>query len=81
MLQTSNIVWQSVSLTDELKINLEYDVHRGLLNVFVKNIGDKNELPCQINVLSKRFEECELTSSDKHLHPSEIQHGLCIEFF
>lgn len=70
MLQTSNIVWQSVSLTDEVKINLEYDIHRGLLNIFVKNIGDNNKSPCHINVLSN--------SKSTLLTSSEIQQGLCI---
>lgn len=70
MLQTSNIVWQSVSLTDEVKINLEYDIHRGLLNIFVKNIGDNNKSLCHINVLSN--------SKSTLLTPSEIQQGLCI---
>jgi len=74
MLQTSNIVWQSVSLTDEVKINLEYDIHRGLLNIFVKNIGNNNKLPCHINVLSNRSEECEFISN--FLTPSEIQQDL-----
>lgn len=56
MLQTSNIIWKNVSLTDEIKINLEYDIHRGLLNIFVKNIGgddnNNNKLPSHINVIS-----------------------------
>ena len=78
MLQTSNIVWQSVSLTDELKINLEYDIHRGLLNIFVKNTSDNKELPCHINVLSNQSEECEIISNVKNnlLTPSEINQGL-----
>jgi hypothetical protein len=78
MLQTSNIVWQSVCLTDELKINLEYDIHRGLLNIFVKNTSDNKELPCHINVLS---DECELISNSKNNlpTPTEIQSGLCLE--
>lgn len=54
--QPSNIVWQSVSLTDDVKINLQYDIHRGCLNIFVKNIGDTKKLPCQINVLSDQNE-------------------------
>ena len=48
MFQTSNFVCQSINLTDELKIGLEYDTQSGLLNIFVKNI----ELPSRINVLS-----------------------------
>jgi hypothetical protein len=51
ILQTSNIIWQSITLTDELKINLEYDVHRSALNIFVKNTGDNKDLSCQLNVL------------------------------
>lgn len=35
-----------------MKINLQYDIHQGLLNIFVKNIGDNHPLPCHINVLS-----------------------------
>ncbi|CAF3348251.1 unnamed protein product [Rotaria sp. Silwood1] len=67
MLQTSNIVWQSVSLTDELKINLEYDIHRGLLNIFVKNTGNNDKLPCHINILSKCSEDdCKLTSNSNN---------------
>jgi hypothetical protein len=76
MLQTSNIVWQSVSLTDDVKINLEYDIHRGLLNIFVNNTGDNNKLPCHINVLSNRSEENELISNSIFDSP-EIQQGLC----
>jgi len=76
MLQTSNIIWQSVNLTDEVKINLEYDIHRGLLNIFVKNIGDNNKLPCHINVLSNRSEES--NAKIELLTPSEIQPGLFI---
>jgi hypothetical protein len=67
LLQTSNIIWQSVNLTDDVKINLEYDIHRGLLNIFIKNIGDNNKLPCHINILSNLLTP-----------PSEIQQGLCI---
>ena len=59
MLQTSNIVFQTVNLTDELKIGLEYDLHGGALNIFVKNTGDQMDLACQINVLSNRPEQCE----------------------
>jgi hypothetical protein len=72
MLQTSNIICQTVNLTDEVKINLEYDIHRGLLNIFVKN----NKLPCHINVLSNRSEES--NSKIEHLTTSEIQSGLFI---
>jgi len=80
ILQTSNIIWQSISLTDEVKINLEYDIHYGLLNIFINNIGDNNKLPCHINVLSNRSEECEVISNSKPnlLNSSEIQQGLYI---
>lgn len=50
MLQTSNVIWQSVRLTDELKLNLEYDVQRSVLNIFVKNASDDKNLFCQLNV-------------------------------
>ncbi|UJR15626.1 hypothetical protein I4U23_002562 [Adineta vaga] len=52
MLQTSQIIWQSVNLTDELKINLEYDIDRNSLNIFVKNTNDNKDLSCSLNVLS-----------------------------
>ena len=52
----SNMVYQSVRLTDDVKINLQYDIHRGWLNIFVKNLGDKKILPCHINVLSDQNE-------------------------
>ncbi len=83
MLQTSNIVWQSVCLTDELKINLEYDIHRGLLNIIVKNTGDTKEFPRYINVLSNQPEVCEITSNVKTnlLFPSEVKQGLWRELF
>jgi hypothetical protein len=76
ILQTSNIVWQSVNLTDDVKINLEYDIHQGLLNIFVKNIGNNTTLPCHINVLSNQSEENELKSNSIFNSP-EIQQGLC----
>ncbi len=53
MFQTSNIVYQSINLTDELKIGLEYDRYCGLLNIFVKNTG---ESPSHINILSNNEE-------------------------
>lgn len=52
LLQTSNIVWQTVHLTEQVNINLEYDVEHGLLNIFVKGLGETNDVPCLINVLS-----------------------------
>ena len=76
MLQTSSIVFQTVRLTDELKIALEYDIEDGLLNVFVRNTGDRRKLPCQINVLSNRHEHCESTrNADYHFSSSELQSG------
>ncbi|CAF1112913.1 unnamed protein product [Adineta steineri] len=63
ILQTSNIIWQSVSLTDELKINLEYDTRRGLLNIFVKNTSNNKEVPCCINVLSNQSEDDKIVSN------------------
>jgi len=66
MLQTSNIVFQTVDLTDGLKIGLEYDLHGGALNIFVKNTGDQMDLPCQINILSNRPEQYEESSIDEN---------------
>ncbi|CAM4776543.1 unnamed protein product [Rotaria magnacalcarata] len=78
ILQTSNIVWQTVNLTDELKINLEYDIHNGLLNIFVKNTSNTDKLPCRINVLSKHSQECELlsNSTDNLSVSSQLPQGL-----
>jgi len=75
MFQTSNIVCQSVNLTDKLKIGLEYDIHRDLLNIFVKNI----ELPSHINILSHQYKDYELTLNNNEY--SEIQQGSCIYIF
>jgi hypothetical protein len=75
MFQTSNVVCQSVNLTDELKIGLEYDIHRGLLNIFVKSTDSNIEFPSQINILSNRSKDYD------YLHgPSQIQQGLRIFF-
>jgi hypothetical protein len=63
MFRTSNIVCQSVNLTDELKIGLEYDVHDGLLNIFVKNTGNNIQFPSQINILSNENKDF-LSSSE-----------------
>ena len=71
MFKTSNIVYQSVNLTDELKIGLEYDINDGLLNIFVKNTGDNIQYPTQINILSKDFDNHEYI-----FRSSELQHGL-----
>lgn len=71
----SNIVCQSVNLTDQLKIGLEYDMHRGLLNIFVKNNGNNVELPSHINILSNQCKDYEY-----FLSSSEIQQGLWIFF-
>lgn len=82
MLQTSSIIFQTVHLTDELKIALEYDIEDGLLNVFVKNTGDERRLPCQINVLSSRHEPCESTWTDEddyQFSSSELQSGLFVD--
>lgn len=68
MFQTSNIVCQTVNLTDDIKIGLEYDIHRGLLNIFVKNHMD---YPSQINILSNQHK-----NDDYHFHTSNIQQGL-----
>ncbi len=71
----SNIVCQSVHLTDQLKIGLEYDMHRGLLNIFVKNNGNNIEFPSQINILSNQYKDYEYLLSS-----SKIQQSLCIFF-
>jgi hypothetical protein len=79
MFQTSNIVYQSVNLTDELKICLEYDMYCGLLNIFVKHTGDNIELPSHINVLSNPDEKL---NNNEYLHiSSELQQGLFKCFF
>ena len=39
-------------MTDDLNITLEYQLTNGLLNIFVKSIGDSHSFPRQINVLS-----------------------------
>lgn len=75
MLQTSNIVWQTVNLTDELKINLEYDIHRGVLNIFVNNDNNINKLPYQINVVSENTDKCEFIPNCTYNYP-ELQEGL-----
>ena len=72
ILHTSNIVCQSVCLTDDVKINLQYDIHQGLLNIFVKNIGQNRQLPCHINVLSDPSD----TSQSSPLNPPEV---ICYE--
>lgn len=56
MFATKNIICQYVNLTDELNIDLEYDIQTGLLNICVKNTGNTKDYPSQINVLSN--EEC-----------------------
>ncbi|UJR31033.1 hypothetical protein I4U23_018543 [Adineta vaga] len=63
MLQTSNVICQSVHLTDELKIGLEYDRSQGLLNIFVKNTGQQNQYPSQINILSNENKDYLVQSS------------------
>ena len=75
MLQTTNIVCHSVYLTDELKIGLEYDIHGGLLNIFVKNTGRRTEAPCQINVLAHPQEHAQLRWDDPS--PSKLDAGRC----
>ncbi len=69
MFQTSNSVCQCVNLTDELQIGLEYDIPRGLLNIFVKNTG---HLPSQINILSNQRKD----HDEYLLRSSEIQQSL-----
>lgn len=76
MFQTSNIVCRSVSLTDELKIGLEYDSHRGLLNIFVKNTESNIDFPSQINILSNQYK-----NDDYHYCSSEIKQGLIFDYY
>jgi hypothetical protein len=80
MLQTSNIVCQSVHLTDDLTISLEYNIHNGLLNIFVKNTDNNIPLPTHINVLSNQSKEGEITLNKNEylVNSSEIQQGSCI---
>ncbi|CAF2754961.1 unnamed protein product [Rotaria sp. Silwood2] len=66
MFQTSNIVCQDVYLTDDFKIGLEYDNHRGLLNILLKNKDNNIELPSHINILSNQDQEYELTLKNKN---------------
>ncbi|CAF1213503.1 unnamed protein product [Adineta steineri] len=71
MFQTSNIVCQNVHLTDDLKIGLEYDRFNGLLNIFVKNIGNNNQLPSHINILSNQSNDYDLTvNKNEYLYNS-----------
>ncbi|CAF1386161.1 unnamed protein product [Rotaria sp. Silwood1] len=60
MFQTSNTICQNVYLTDDFKIGLEYDNHRGLLNILLKNTDNNNKLPSHINILSNQDQEYEL---------------------
>lgn len=78
MFQTSNLICQSVYLTDDIKIGLQYDTERGSLNIFVKNLGTDTQLPSQIHVLSNQSNDYELISEkDEYLlNTSETQQGL-----
>lgn len=74
---SSNIICRSVNLTDELKIGLEYDIHDGLLNIFIKNTGNIIQLPSQINILSDQNKESQLIY-DNHeylINSSKFQQG------
>lgn len=74
MLSTSNIIYQNVYLTDDFKIDLEYDNHRGLLNISLKN----TELLSHINILSNESKEYELKLKNNDYSPDsiELQDGL-----
>ena len=48
LLRASNIVWQSVYLTDQVTVNLQYDTHQDSLNIFIDN--DHHPLTCHVNV-------------------------------
>lgn len=76
ILHTSNVVCQSVYLTDDVKINLQYDIQQGLLNIFVKNIGENRQLPCHINVLSDRSDTIQSSPSNLLLDSPEV---ICYE--
>ncbi|CAF3461922.1 unnamed protein product [Rotaria socialis] len=79
MFQTSNIVYQNVYLTDDFKIGLEYDNHRGLLNIILANTDNRStELPFHINILSNQYKECELTlkNNEYFLSSTELQDDL-----
>lgn len=50
--QRSNLICQSVNLTDDLKIGLQYDIQQGLLNIFVNNFDTNTIQSSQINIQS-----------------------------
>jgi hypothetical protein len=74
MFQTSNLACQNVNLADELTIGLEYDTHNGLLNVFVKNVGDNTQFPSKINIFNN--ENHDFDNQKYLLSSSEFQQGL-----
>ena len=78
MLQESNVIYENVHFTDEIKIGLDYDIYRGLLNIFIKNTDYSIESPSHINILSNRYEEHELLldNNGHFLNSPEIQQGL-----
>ena len=47
-------VWQSVYLTDQVTVNLQYDIHQHLLNIVVDNNNDNHPLTCHVNVRPKQ---------------------------
>ncbi|CAF0870166.1 unnamed protein product [Adineta ricciae] len=83
MLQTSRLIWQTVNLTDELKINLQYDINRNSLNISVKNTGDNKDLSCCLNVLPTPQDEIKSTScqisSDLLEQDDENEAKICYE--
>lgn len=63
----SNLIRESVHVTDDLHIGLQYDRRRGLLDIFVKNVDPRSACPLQINVLT----------DDHRPAASAIQSGSC----
>lgn len=73
MFPTKNLICQYVNLTDELKIDLEYDIHTGLLNILVKNTGNDRQYPSQVNVLSNPTNMIEQSSLSRSLSNDLIE--------
>jgi len=62
----TNLICQSVNLTDDLKIGLQYDIQQGLLNIFVNNSHTNTLQSSQINIHSNPYE----TNSNNYLFNS-----------
>lgn len=52
----TNFICQSVNLTDDLKIGLQYDIQQGLLDIFVNNSNINTLQSSQINIHSNPYE-------------------------